>query len=215
MNARRPPLPAYVFAFVYATIVMLWPYEPDRFLWMLAPMVVAAFAAGVRVTYLNAAGYRNRQVFIGAALFVVAAGVVQSHIPAYRDRPWEQGLGGRGTKGEAAARLASRLPGSARIASDFDEIVHLQTGRVIVPALGLTAEEYVVPTSDSVASARLGQTLTTFGITHVIVADVPTLKAVQWLDAHGARFVPVASDSGGAVVFARTTDARPTSPIRQ
>lgn len=215
-RVRREAAVAFAFSLAYSAVVLIWPFEPGRFLWMLAPVAVAAFAAGAPVVYAMLPARRNARVSVAAlAALVLAIGLLQTHVSAYRDPQWEHGLGDRGRKGEAAARLAAALPPGARIASDFDEIVHLQTGRVLVPALGLTAEEYVFPQSDSTVAARLGTTLTAFGITHVIVADVPTLKAVQWLDAHGVAFLAVASDSGGAVVFARTGSARPTSPTRQ
>lgn len=223
-RARDAAAVALAYAVLYVAIVLVWPFEPDRFLWMLAPVAAAAVAAtAVTLTRVaRDAGGARRWVF-GAAGLVVLAGLAATTSNALRTRPWERGLGERGDKGKAAARLASALPPAARIATDFDEIVHLQTGRTAVPALGLTASEYVYPRSAAEMAARLDSVVTTFGITHVIVADVPTLDAMKWLIAHGRPFAPIASDSGGAVLFARaatprapdSTDAGFTPSIRR
>jgi hypothetical protein len=211
---------------VYAAIVMVWPYEPDRFLWMLAPPAVAAFAAGAVALFATrkpAQAWRlSPRAWIAACgVLLIVAGAVPRYFAAFRDRPWENGLRDRATKGAAASRLVSELPSGARIATDFDELVALRTGRVAVPTSGLTAQDYVRAPSDSVLALRLDSVLTVFGITHIVIADAGTLHAVQWLQARGAPLKAVATDSAGAVVFARmprlhgsaAPDAASPSPI--
>jgi hypothetical protein len=193
------------YALLYTVAVFLWPFDPDRFLLVLLPFVACAFAVGARevVRHVRVRGIGLRLGAGALALFLVA-GAARTWTTAVRTQPWERGLGERGAAGLAAAALVVPLPADARIASDYDELVHLATGRVLVPARGLTATEYTRPPSDSAAAEQLRAVVETFDITHVVVADVPTLRAVQWLGAHGVPLHPIASDSARAVVFARS-----------
>jgi hypothetical protein len=214
------------YAAVYTAIVLVWPFEPDRFLWMLAPVAFAAFAAGAGAIVRAVRAWPRQQAITGASAgaaiaVMIGVGVVPGYFSAYRTRPWENGLRDRARKGQAASRLVDALPAGARIATDFDELVSLRTGRVVVPARGLTAADYVQAPSDSASALRLDSVLTTFRITHVVVADAATLRAVQWLRARGASMAPVTTDSAGAVVFVRApaihasaaTEAAAPSPI--
>lgn len=203
--ARRTAVVTLVFAAFYVAIVMIWPFAPDRFLLVLGPLVGAAFVRGaIEKGTAVLSGPRAVQLGGAAVALVLAIGFAGTYVDAFRTRPWLDGLGKRGTAGSAAARLVATLPRDARIATDFDELVHLQTARVVVPARSLIAADYTGAANDSVGGMRLRAVLDAFHITHVVVADVPTLRAATWLGAHGVPLVPVASDSGGAVVFARS-----------
>jgi hypothetical protein len=214
VGALRAPRarPALAFTVVYIGIVFIWPFKPDRFLMVLAPMVACAFAVGA--AEVRAAAARRGPVYTRAAAVIAllfAVALVRLYDVGLRMQRWQGGLAERGEAGRAAARLVSVLPPNARIATDYDELVHIETGRILMPAHGLTAAEYVHPPSDSLAGERLRELVMSHGVTHIVVADVPTLRAVGWLSTHGIPLHPVASDSAGAVVYVRVPVNPPDS----
>ncbi|HKS06892.1 MAG TPA: hypothetical protein VJR92_11300 [Gemmatimonadaceae bacterium] len=195
---------ALTFTGVYLAIVFIWPFAPDRFLMVLAPIVVGAFAVGAGVV-ANAVVLRGRAYVwtAGVVAVILGAPLLRMYDLGLRAQTWQRGLSERSEAGRAAARLVRVLPPNARIATDYDELVHIETGRMLMPARGLTAAEYVRPPSDSLAGERLRELVVSQGVTHIVVADVPTLRAVGWLSTHGVPMRPIVSDSAGAVVYVR------------
>ena len=211
VHARRARVVSAYFL-MYIAAVIIWPFAPDRFFLVMIPIVAASFAVGAAV--IRAAVTPRGKVFVAGAAAVALAlivGVVPTYHMAFVGQPWERGFSDRGRAGMAAARLVEQMPPGARIATDYDELVHIVTGRQLAPVRGLTAAEYVLPPSDSLEGTRLRDLIAAHGITHVVAADIPTLRGVAWLRANGLRLVAVAGDSGGAVVYVRP----PTPPPAQ
>lgn len=162
---RRAPV-SFVFLIVYTAVVMLWPFEPTRFLWAILPLFGFLFAMGA----VRAMTWRPRRS--GLARLPVAARVVVAlflvgyaayNVRATRERWWTSVPE---TNSERAAPLAKwarehTRPGDL-LATDDDALIHLYTGRRTIPVGTFTPEEYLVPQTYDFATGVLETLLDTY-----------------------------------------------------
>ncbi len=198
-------------AAAYAVIVLFWPYAPDRFAWAVWPLAGLVLAAGALEAGLLArfAGLPRGARAACAALAAVAA-VAVAGAAFYTAR----GVS-RGWADIAQRRNAERLAPIAEwvnahtapddvVAADGDPLIHLYTGRRVVPVHILTPDEYLAGTSlrqaadDLRALLRAGRATWAVFSARALEAD-----AADLLSGSGGspRLVPVDSLRGGGVAF--------------
>ena len=159
--ARRTP--ALIVVLVpYVVVVSLWPYTPDRFVWIILPWIALLGAAGAH------RAWRWRWP-VRAALLVLAAGVMI----AYGRREGRSLAGRQFTKTATEASLPFRLltsgiasgtPEDAVLASDGEALVYLYTGRRTAPLFLSRLQGRSVEPLGTDAVARY---LCENGVTHV------------------------------------------------
>jgi hypothetical protein len=166
--ARRAPATAF-FLLGYAAIVVAWPYAPDRFLWGVWPLLLLTLALGAAEGVRGARKRRANGIpLVANATLVVAAGalvfgLVRYNARGYQQRWWE-------TAQRAVARQLLPLvdwterntrPGDV-IASDGDPLVHLYTGRHVVPSARWAVEAYPAPADSATRVADLQELLAVY-----------------------------------------------------
>ena len=151
-----------VFLGLYALVVIVWPYAPDRFAWGVWPLVGIVLAAGAWRAWEHVvrpgapAGERAASgVLVGVALLAAAGAAF------YTGRGISRGWADVAQR-RNAARLAPvvdwvrvHTPESAVVAVDGDPLVHLYTGRTVVPVEILSPDEYLGGTPPPRAAADL------------------------------------------------------------
>lgn len=153
--ARRAPVTAF-FLLGYGAIVVAWPYAPDRFLWGVWPLVLLTLAVGATSGERRSSGgttglVRAARVALTAASAVLLLGLVRYNARGYRERWWDvaQRASARQLLPLVTWTTHNTQPDDV-LASNGDPLVHLYTGRHVVPASRWAAEVYPgVPDSPS------------------------------------------------------------------
>jgi hypothetical protein len=214
--AVRAPVTFLVLG-AYVSVVLLWPFDPTRFLWGIWPMLmllvastvaelwplargaarVASARPAVRLTSraLSAAG-------VACALLLVAGSTYYTVIG--HQRHWYASLA---LKRETTARpvlewvLAATQPGDV-VASDEETMVFLYTGRLGMPATRFTPDEHIHPPSAAERAADLEQILDRYRPDWVVTtAPVSVAGARHLLERPSARLVAVDLLSGAGLAL--------------
>lgn len=169
---RSAPTTALFMAF-YAGIVVLWPFNPARFIWGIWPLVVLLAVTGAReFTQWVPTGTPARalRLTLAAGAVVVATGYSLYSARGYRGRWWS-------SIARQQTRVAQPLVIWARtrtrpdevIASSAEPLVYLYSGRPTVSVMSFTVRRYFGPSSVSESEAALRDILSAYRVDAVAV----------------------------------------------
>jgi hypothetical protein len=181
--ARRAPV-SVASAAAYLMVVLIWPWAPDRFLWPVWPIVLTGVACGaseISAWNIASAGRRIARAAELAALVVCAVLFVRVNVGMYRSRTWEGPASANAKVGLAMAAAASGLP-EGLVATDFDALVSLYTGRPAVPLLPLVAANYLRPRTPDEAAAQLSGILDAYHPRFLLVGTSEAVEAAHRLE---------------------------------
>ncbi|MEX2152119.1 MAG: hypothetical protein WD825_02210 [Gemmatimonadaceae bacterium] len=214
--ARRTPV-LFSALCAHAALILLLPFEPQRYVWGSWPFVILWIGAGLMELWERwRAGRRAGPGAPGAAIrravetaafaggiLVIAGAAVSTGIGLYRQSYRNVALGGAHRLLPTVEWVERHTQPDALIASDDETAVFLYTGRRAVPATSFLAANYVRPTVQGATSFQLDTILALYRPDLVIVNWQPTVAAALRLSTGSAPVLrPVASlPSGG--VFAR------------
>jgi hypothetical protein len=214
--ARRAPATAF-FLLGYAAIVVAWPYAPDRFLWGVWPLMLLTLALGAAEGIRGARARRATGLpLVAHATLVVAAGalvfgLVRYNARGYQQRWWD-------TAQRAVARQLLPLvdwterntrPGDV-IASDGDPLLHLYTGRHVVPSARWAVEAYPAAADSATRVADLKELLAVYNPRYVLLSSnkSPSGPATAVLrDGPQLRLQMLTVLSSGGAAFTTVLDA--------
>jgi hypothetical protein len=116
---------------LYAVVVTLWPFIPDRFIWIILPWIFLLLAAG-------AADLARRGPLLRGAVLVLAllatAGYLRREVVSLRTRGFAAAAEGIGRSFNLLVpSIAAETPADAVIASSDEALVYLYTGRRAIP----------------------------------------------------------------------------------
>ena len=199
-----------LFALFYAIMVIVWPYTPDRFAWAVWPLVGVFVAAGAQAAW----GLVTRESAIGprvaaAVVFAVACLAIAGDA-FYSARGVSRGWVDVAQR-RNGARLAPTVDWVARnttlddiIACDGEPLVHLYTGRRVVPVHVLSPTEHLAGTPVQQAADDLRALLVAGDADYAVLsARSVGLHAASLLGAgSGSPWLsPVDTLPGGGVAF--------------
>jgi hypothetical protein len=157
--ARRAPVTAWFLA-AYMALVMIWPFEPTRFVWALLPLFAAMLALGIGVVVELELRDPARRAGRRAGLAVCAAlvlGFGLYNVNGIR-QGWRDSVpritAARATPVVEWVRKATRP--TDIIAMEDDPLIYLYTGRQGVPVGTFTPEEYLNEQTYAFAAEQLG-----------------------------------------------------------
>ena len=206
--ARRAPVTAWFLA-AYMALVIVWPFEPTRFIWALLPLFGAMLALGigfvVDMAPLAPVGRGARRVALVACALLVA-GFAIYNVNGVR-QGWRDSVP-RVTAARATPAVewirASTRPTDV-IAMEDDPLVYLYTGRRAVPVGTFTPEEYLTEQSYAFATEQLATIVarykpdyvigtTSYGVisARTLSTRTPPVLRVHALLPTAAVFTPVA-----------------------
>lgn len=203
---RRAPVTAWYLA-AYMALVMIWPFEPTRFVWVLLPIFAAMLALGVS----GLAAPRPGLVY-GATrgLAMVVSVLLVAGFGLYNVNGVRQGW--RDTVPRVTALRATPVVEWVRantkptdvIAMEDDPLLYLYTGRRAVPVGTFTPEEYLTEQTYEFATAQLHRIIERYRPTYVagttsygvmaargLTTRTPPELRVHALLRTGAIFAPV------------------------
>ncbi|MES2178687.1 MAG: hypothetical protein V4550_12580 [Gemmatimonadota bacterium] len=192
---RRAPV-TLLFACFYFAIVLVWPYNPWRFLWAVWPLLGLLVFSGVRWAWSSAGRWR---VGVAVAAVLPAVIILRVELHVYATRDWRSpARDGARTVTPVLAWVHRNVTPEQPILSDGEQVLALYLGQVAAPPVSFTAREYVAPLTLDEGRARLTAMLDAVPARYVILtapglqqsADAlapshPGLRRVQSLQGTG------------------------------
>ena len=145
--ARRTPV-VFMAVIAHAAIILIWPFEPQRFIWTSWPFVVLWICAGAaelweRAQRASASRWSPARIFVAvdAGLIGLAAvGTTAFMLSTGAYRAIARGQAKRISP--TVAWVQQHAPPGALVASDDETAVFLYTGRRAVPVSSFSAADY-------------------------------------------------------------------------
>jgi hypothetical protein len=180
---KRAPT-AVLFMIAYLAMVLIWPFDPARFMWGIWPLFGIVLALGVSTLYALSAVQARRFLrpiaVAGSAALMLGygaynwleitndrRGVVQGSV-AKRARP-------------LAEWVAAHTETTAVVATDDDVLIHLYTGRTTIPTGGFTPQEHLRPQTPAFAAEQLRALMSTYPVSFVLASTEFGTYAVRGL----------------------------------
>jgi hypothetical protein len=168
---RRAPVTGWFLA-AYLALVMIWPFEPTRFVWVLLPLFGLMLALGFQVVAefrprAAAAGVLRVAAFAPFALLLIGYAVYNAN--GARQRWWDTVPRTVATRATPVVQwVRTNTKPTDLIAVDDDVLVYLYTGRTAIPIGTFTPEEYVTGQSFEFATIQLDSILAQYKPAYVI-----------------------------------------------
>jgi hypothetical protein len=164
----------------YAAILAVWPYPPDRFIWVVLPWLALAWAAGGLEIWR-----RWQRLRIPMALFaaLVGGGYIFYEIRGLAGRWWDEQARAISANFAELLPVVQNLPDSAVLATDDEALVWLYSRRLAVP---LYLEHYHGRELIRPTPAEHRAYLERMGVTHVLLASATSPSAIELRGLIGA-----------------------------
>jgi len=200
-----------LFMIAYAALIVVWPYAPDRFAWAVWPLVGIVLAVGATEAWRLArrpgaprgeavAAY----VLVGVALLACTGGAF------YTGRGISRGWADLAQR-RNAERLApvvdwvrARTPMEAVIACDGEPLIHLYTGRRVVPVHILSPDEYLAGTPVQQGADDLRRLILAGGADFAVLSAAAAAQDAAALLQDGPdfpRLIAIDTLPGGGVAY--------------
>jgi hypothetical protein len=172
--ARRAPVSA-LFLLAYLGVIMLWPFEPNRFVLAIWPVLTLCAGSAVlrMVTWAPAALPGRLARFAGLLLAGIAlAGFTVYNVRGYRHQWWASVQRDVGRRAKPIAEwVAGATAESDVLITDDDLLVYLYTGRRGMPTSTFRASERVAPLADADHVAAVREMIDRYGPRYFITTS--------------------------------------------
>ena len=204
---RRAPV-TLAFLAIYMAIVLVWPWNPWRFVYAMWPLVLLSM--GLVLAYIIDLRVWRRSVTIAGVgvVALLALGMLRADGRAYATRAWYR------PSQDAAQRIAptirwvsSTTKPDDLVAVEGEPIVYLFTGRKAVPSVSFVPAQYLAHRSTAETAASMREVLSTFPVSYVSAITLDGLRAAQLLttptaaDSLAPRLVPVHELPGAGAFY--------------
>ena len=203
--ARRARISA-LFLLLYCAIVIVWPFNPQRFLWCVWPMVIVLPILGAREVLRWRPSTSSANV---ARIALLTSGVCMAcgygvyNVRGYRHQWWSSipRLIARNVH-PLLVWVATRTPRDAVIATEAESAVYLYTGRYTIPVGTFTVDEYFGPRTPAQSAAVIRSVVTYYHPKAVVVSSGAMRDAARELVLGNApAFVVVDTFPAGGLVL--------------
>lgn len=185
VKLRRVAPVTLLFLAGYVAMILLWPFAPDRFYYLLEPLLAILIGAAATWSWnwwREGASLSRRAVGLAVATctVVLLCGQVRENVESFQGRRWE--------RRQRLVHLAmlpvtewvgTHTPPNAVVGTDVDPLVFLYTGRRAVPLVNFRAEYHLRPAADN-APAMLRDTREILSALHpryaVLRAAAPNIR---------------------------------------
>jgi len=164
----------------YAIILAVWPYPPDRFIWVVLPWLALTWTAGAVELWRRWPRARIPVALLGA---LVAGGYLHYEFQGFSGRWWDAQARAISANFAELLPVVENLPDSAVVATDDEALVWLYSRRLSVPLYleSYHGRELIRPTP-----AEHRAYLERMGVTHVLLASATSPSAIELRGLIGA-----------------------------
>jgi hypothetical protein len=200
---RRLPV-TLLFLAGYIVIVLVWPFNPSRFVWGIWPLLLLVVVAGAHA----AAAFPSRLALPARAALLAAFAWVAVGYGAYELRgargAWWSSIARANTGRIAPAvqwTVANTRPDDVLAAED-EGAIYLYTGRRAVPVFSFTTAQYLRDhTAEENASEGLRPILAAYPVSTVVVGSRKTVDAADFLVNSPTPRLALRADFAGGVAY--------------
>ncbi len=194
---RRAPV-TLLFLVAYTAIVLVWPFQPSRFVWGVWPLILFVLAAAgtSRVR-------RPVRLALAALLAWVGVGYAGYELRAVRGQWWASiSRAGDARIAAALAWTNANTSPSDVVAADDEGAVFLYTGRKAVPVASFTTAHYLrVRSAEVEAREGLEPLLAAYPVRAVLVASKATFDAAEYLSTRAVPLLAPREQYDGGAAF--------------
>jgi hypothetical protein len=200
---RRMPV-TLLFVACYLAIVLVWPFNPSRFIWGIWPLLLLPVLAGGYAAAGRAAGLAPpTRIALLASFAWVTVGYAAYELRGARGAWWSS-IARANTQRIAPAvqwAIANTAPGDV-IAADDEGAIYLYAGRRTVPVLSFTTAQYLRDHSAAEnATEGLGPILAAYPVRTVLVGTRPTVDAADFLVNSPTPLLALRAEFPGGVAY--------------
>ena len=178
--SRRSAVTAW-FLVVYVGLVVVWPYTPWRFLWVMWPLVMLCVAAGAWWLW-SVVSLSWARVLVALVVALPAYGMLRTETYAYASRSWSAPALQAGAQiAPLVAWVGRHTRPSDIVLSEGEQVISLFTGRRAAPTAPFSAREYVVPRTVKASAAELTAMLSAVPARYVLPLAPEQLEAARAL----------------------------------
>ncbi|MEP7382170.1 MAG: hypothetical protein ABI910_10820 [Gemmatimonadota bacterium] len=182
--ARNTPV-TLGFLACYTFVIMVWPFEPNRFLIAVWPLWLPLVGYGIAACWQLRLPTLARLPW-RALVLVVAGGISGGYLwyngMGYRQKWWTAVQRNAGVRARPTAEwVEEHTAPNAIIATDDDLIIYLYTGRQSVPTSTFTASERVGPLSDTDVLTAVDEIFAAYEPDFFIVGSETGLRSARAL----------------------------------
>ncbi len=207
--ARRIPV-TLLFIAAYLSLVLVWPFDPTRFVWAILPLFGILMAAGTvaigrwRPRHPGGRAIRGTAVALAALL---GCGFAIYNVRGVRQRWWDtipRANTERATPLVAWARTHT-APGDV-LATDDDALLNLYTDRRTVPVGTFTPQEYLRAQTYAFAADQLARIIARYQPRYVLCSTSYGVMAARELARRDPAHMRIAAVLTRGVVYERTPE---------
>lgn len=200
---RRMPV-TLLFLAIYLAIVLVWPFNPSRFVWGIWPLLLLLVGAGAHAGVVRASGLASPARFALLASFAwVLIGYGAYEVRGVRGSWWSSIARANARRIAPAVRwtLANTAPDDVLAAED-EGAIYLYTGRRAVPVFSFTTAQYLRDHSAAEnAGEGLGPILSAYPVRTVVVGSRKTVDAADFLAKSPTPRLALRADFPGGVAY--------------
>lgn len=193
---HRAPV-TIVFVALYVGIVLLFPYTPWRYVWIVWPLAAMLVMEGVRSLW---GPPRWRRLAVAVCAVWLALATLRTELHEFATRAWRTPARMAGAQiAPVVAWVKAHTLAHEVVLTEGEQVIALYAERQAAPPVTVTALEYVEPPRISDNVARLGAMLAAVPARYVILLESPAIQAAGRLATHHPGLRPLASLSTGVV----------------
>jgi len=164
----------------YAIILAVWPYPPDRFIWVVLPWLALTWTVGAVELWRR---WLRARIPVGLLCAVVVSGYLRYEVQGFSGRWWDAQARAISANFAELLPVVQNLPDSAVLATDDEALVWLYSRRLSVPLYleSYHGRELIRPTP-----AEHRAYLERMGVTHVLLASATSPSAIELRGLIGA-----------------------------
>ncbi len=207
---RRTPV-VFMAVIAHAAIILIWPFEPQRFIWTSWPFVVLWLSAGISELWeqarrVSAARWSPARIFAavdGGLLGLAAVGTTAFMLSTGAYRAIARGQAKRITP--TVAWVGQHTPPETLVASDDETAVFLYTGRRAVPVSSFSAADYAH--GEGWSESALGAVVANYKPDVAIVSWNKSVDAAMRMSSGGQPTLRPIDRTTSSVIFERVRAA--------
>jgi hypothetical protein len=200
---RRMPV-TLLFVAIYLAIVLVWPFNPSRFVWGVWPLLLLVVLAGAHAAAMGAGGFaRPACIALLASFAWVLIGYGAYELRGIRGSWWSSIARSNTARIAPAVQWARENTEAGDVLAAEDEgAIYLYTGRTAVPVFSFTTAQYLRDHSAAEnATAGLGPILAAYPVRIVIVGSRKTVDAADFLVNSPRPQLALRAEFAGGVAY--------------
>lgn len=207
LRRRAPVVVAFLVA--YLTVVLLWPFEPDRFLLAVWPLLVLGIVFAVKRIALwtpRRWPLRVARLVPLAAAAMVSLGYATYNARGYRYHWWASVQRDAGREAKPIAEwVVHHAAMTDVLATEHDVMLYLYTGRPSIPVSSFLPEDRLREATPAENLQALRQLLATYHPRYYITAWAPALRSADALAAARPPLLRIVGSTSNARVYETLT----------